>query len=106
MPRQIFTAEDIRRLAAEKSAVLVVGPTDIITHEALDVAVPGRGAGPWRNRARHWKEVRRYRIRLRAGRQAQGPARLSRANPPGANVRLKDIILRGPFTPHGGLYVA
>src|SRR5688572_25882465 len=38
MPRQLFTAEDIRRLAREKTETLVLGHDDIITHEAADVA--------------------------------------------------------------------
>ena len=38
MPRQLFTAEDIRRLARDKSAILVLGPDDIVTDEASDVA--------------------------------------------------------------------
>ena len=38
MPRQLFTAEDIRRLAREKTETLVLGHDDIITHEASDVA--------------------------------------------------------------------
>ena len=38
MPRQLFTAEDIRRLSHEKTETLVLGLDDIITHEASDVA--------------------------------------------------------------------
>jgi ethanolamine utilization protein EutQ len=38
MPRQLFTAEDIRRLSREKTETLVLGHDDIITHEASDVA--------------------------------------------------------------------
>ncbi len=38
MPRQIFTAEDIRRIAREKYALLVLGPDDRITDEAADTA--------------------------------------------------------------------
>lgn len=38
MPRQLFTADDIRRLARERSNTLVLGQGDIITHEANDVA--------------------------------------------------------------------
>lgn len=39
MPRQLFTAEDIRRLARERAETLVLAPDDIVTHEAMDVAV-------------------------------------------------------------------
>jgi ethanolamine utilization protein EutQ len=39
MARELFTAADIRRLAhATKSDVLVLGPGDLITPEAIDVA--------------------------------------------------------------------
>ena len=38
MPRQLFTAEDIRRLARERVGPLVLAPDDIVTHEAQDVA--------------------------------------------------------------------
>ncbi|HLO34260.1 MAG TPA: hypothetical protein VK249_34255, partial [Anaerolineales bacterium] len=38
MPRQLFTAEDIRRLAREKTETLVLGDADILTHEAADTA--------------------------------------------------------------------
>ena len=38
MPRQLFTAEDIRRLALERVETLVLAPDDIITHEATDTA--------------------------------------------------------------------
>jgi hypothetical protein len=39
MTRQLFTAADIRRLVREqKASVLVMGPDDLITPEASDVA--------------------------------------------------------------------
>src|SRR5215210_6435729 len=38
MPRQLFTAEDIRRLARERAETLLLAPDDILTHEAADVA--------------------------------------------------------------------
>jgi ethanolamine utilization protein EutQ len=38
MSRQLFTADDIRRLSHEKTETLVLGHDDIITHEASDVA--------------------------------------------------------------------
>ena len=39
MPRQLFTAEDIRRLSRERAETLVLGRDDILTHEAADVAI-------------------------------------------------------------------
>jgi len=39
VPREVFTADDIRRLAKEQNSnLLVIGHADIITAEALDVA--------------------------------------------------------------------
>ncbi len=39
MPRQLFTAADLRRLAREqKSDLLILSPDDLITPEAVDVA--------------------------------------------------------------------
>ena len=38
MPRQLFTAEDIRRLARERVETLLLAPNDIVTHEATDIA--------------------------------------------------------------------
>jgi ethanolamine utilization protein EutQ len=38
MPRQLFTADDIRRLVRERVETLVLAPDDIVTHEATDTA--------------------------------------------------------------------
>jgi len=38
MPRQLFTAEDIRRLAHDRVETLLLAPDDMVTHEAMDVA--------------------------------------------------------------------
>jgi ethanolamine utilization protein EutQ len=38
MPRQLFTAEDIRRLARERVGTLLLAPDDIVTAEATDTA--------------------------------------------------------------------
>ncbi|MBK8794024.1 MAG: hypothetical protein IPN59_13075 [Holophaga sp.] len=39
MPRQLFIAADIRRLASEqKSKLLILSPEDIVTPEAVDTA--------------------------------------------------------------------
>jgi ethanolamine utilization protein EutQ len=38
MQRQLFTAEDIRRLARERVETLLLAPDDIVTHEATDTA--------------------------------------------------------------------
>src|SRR5512132_139353 len=38
MPRQLFTADDIRRLVRERVETLLLAPDDIVTHEAIDTA--------------------------------------------------------------------
>ncbi|MEB2334915.1 MAG: cupin domain-containing protein [Anaerolineaceae bacterium] len=38
MPRQFFTADDIRRLAQQRADSLTLAPGDIVTQEAQDVA--------------------------------------------------------------------
>ena len=38
MPRQLFTADDIRRLARDRVETLLLAPDDIVTHEATDTA--------------------------------------------------------------------
>jgi ethanolamine utilization protein EutQ len=38
MPRQLFTAEDVRRLAHENASILVLRDDDILTQEAVDTA--------------------------------------------------------------------
>jgi len=38
MPRQLFTADDIRHLARERVETLLLAPDDIVTHEATDTA--------------------------------------------------------------------
>jgi ethanolamine utilization protein EutQ len=113
MPRQIFTAEDIRRIVREKSAVLVLSPTDIITHEALDVAVaqgvklvretgsdpfPGRSALPPAPALPPLKVVRGAGVALEAFQQGEST--------PGANVRLKDVVVTQDRSPMGAGYMS
>jgi len=113
MPRQIFTAEDIRRIAREKSAVLLLSPTDIITHEALDVAVaqgvrliretgsdpwPGRNAVPPAPALPPLKVVRGAGVEMEAFQQGEST--------PGANVRLMDVIVTQDSSPMGAGYMS
>jgi ethanolamine utilization protein EutQ len=113
MPRQIFTAEDIRRILREKSAVLVLSQTDIITHEAMDVAV-AQGVkliretgsdssqegdtGPFPSVLPPLKVVRGAGVELERFQQGQAT--------PGANVRLKDIIVTQDGSPMGAGYMS
>ncbi len=105
--RQLFSAADIRRVAREqKSDVLVVGPQDLITPEAVDVArelgvrlVRESTAAPKTPHALPpLKVVRGAGVSM----QAFG-ANLAT---PGTNVRLKDVITSGDGAPMAAGYMA
>jgi len=113
VPRQIFTAEDILRIVREKSAVLVLSPTDIITHEALDVALargvrliretgadplPGGNAVPPARALPPLKLVRGAGVKLEGFRHGEST--------PGANVRLKDVVVTQDGSPMGAGYMS
>lgn len=104
--RQLFTAADVRHLVQiQKSATLVLGPADLITPEAVDVA---RELG-----------LRLIREELRASSQpaplpplrvvsgagvsleAFGASRV----PPGMSVGLKDVITSGDGSPMAAGYM-
>jgi ethanolamine utilization protein EutQ len=113
MSRQLFTAEDIRRLAREQSFTLVLGPFDIVTHEATDVAVslgvkliretesasgPRREAFPVPTSLPPLKVVRGAGVELE--RFTEGEAT------PGTNVRLKDVVVKEDRGPIGAGYMS
>ena len=120
MPRQLFTAEDIRRLAREKSETLVLGQGDIITPEATDVAYSlgvkvirqvesGLGGAPSRVEAPRkeapvivpslppLKVVRGGGVVLESF--GEGLAK------PGTNVRLKDVVTADDKSPMASGYM-
>ena len=106
MPRQLFTAEDIRRLAREKMETLVLGQGDIITPEATDVAY-----------ALGVKVIREAESGLGSRREAPiiipslPPLKVVRGGgvalesfgeglaAPGTNVRLKDVVTADDKSP-------
>ena len=105
MTRQLFVASDIRRLVHEqKSNLLIVGPDDLITPEAQDVA---RELGV---------QIRRE----EAANKAPAPATLPplkvvhganvvlESFEPGAsaNTRLRDVITSGNGSPMGAGYMS
>lgn len=114
MPRQLFTANDIRQLAREKSATLVLGQGDIITPEATDVAYD-LGV----------KVIRRMETGIRSNtetppviHQSLPPLKVVRGKnvdldrfvegqtTPGTNVWLKDVILTQDRSPMGAGYMS
>jgi ethanolamine utilization protein EutQ len=122
MPRQLFTAEDIRRLARENTETLVLGDDDILTHEAADVAyalgikvIREIGAGvPYRKEPMPVIST----PALRAGASDLPPLKIVRmANvqvepflegkmTPGTNVWLKDVVVTQDRSPMGAGYMS
>jgi ethanolamine utilization protein EutQ len=113
MPRQLFTAEDIRRLAREKTEALVLGYGDIITHEASDVAyalgvkvIRETGSGtPLRKESvgitpnlPPLKVVRMANVQVEPF--------LEGKTTPGTNVWLKDVVVTQDRSPMGAGYMS
>jgi ethanolamine utilization protein EutQ len=113
MPRQLFTAEDIRRLARERAETLLIAPDDIVTHEAMDVAIAlgvkliretestaglGREAPPVIPGLPPLKVVRLANVQV--------DAFLEGKTTPGMNVWLKDVVLTQDRSPMGAGYMS
>ena len=112
MPRQLFTAEDIRRLAHDRAGPLVLAPDDIVTHEAQDVAFAlgvkmiretGSGSGLARGEAvisnlPPLKVVKMANVQMdqfTEGRTTHG-----------TNVWLKDVVITQDRSPMGAGYMS
>ena len=111
MPRQLFTAEDIRRLARERVETLLLAPDDIVTHEATDTAF-----------ALGIKLIRETGSNPGFRKEAPGPAlpplkvvRISNVQvepflegkaTPGTNVWLKDVVVTQDRSPMGAGYMS
>jgi ethanolamine utilization protein EutQ len=114
MPRQLFTAEDVRRLARERAETLVLAPDDIVTHEAQDVAF-----------ALGLKMIRENESSVSVGRSAppvvpyglpplkvvklanvQVEPFLEGKTTPGTNVWLKDVVVTQYRSPIGAGYMS
>jgi ethanolamine utilization protein EutQ len=111
MPRQLFTADDIRRLARERSNTLVLGQGDIITPEATDVAyelgvkvIRGAESGATSRPMPIPPSLPPLKVVRGAGVQLdpflEGPAT------PGTNVRLKDVVVTQDRSPMGAGYMS
>lgn len=112
MPRQLFTAEDIRRLSSEKTETLVLGHDDIITHEASDVAYalgvkviretgsgnPGKESPPVASNLPPLKVVRLANVQVEPF--------LEGRTTPGTNVWLKDVVVTQDRSPMGAGYMS
>lgn len=121
MPRQLFTAEDIRRLAREKTETLVLGHDDILTHEAADVAYAlgvkviretGSTVGSALSRVEGLKNDSPAVIQnlppLKVVHMAnvQVEPFLEGKTTPGTNVWLKDVVVTQDRSPMGAGYMS
>lgn len=121
MPRQLFTADDIRRLARERVETLLIAPDDIVTHEAQDTAfalgvkliretesasgpalsrVEGlaRGAPPVVPNLPPLKVVKMANVQVEPF--------LEGKTTPGTNVWLKDVVVTQDRSPMGAGYMS
>ena len=113
MPRQLFTAEDIRRLARERAGPLVLAPDDIVTHEAQDVAFAlglkmiretestssfGRGEASPPSNLPPLKVVKMSSVQVEPF--------LEGKTTPGTNVWLKDVVTTPDRSPMGAGYMS
>jgi ethanolamine utilization protein EutQ len=114
MPRQLFTAEDIRRLARERMETLVLAPDDIVTHEAQDVAFAlgvkmireTESASGLRKDA--VSSIQQNLPPLKVVRMAnvQMEQFLEGRTTPGTNVWLKDVIVTQDRSPMGAGFMS
>jgi len=113
MSRQLFTAEDIRRLAREKTETLVLGDDDILTHEAADTAYAlgvrviretGSAAGLKRDLPATNPDLPPLKVVRMANVQVE--PFLEGKTTPGTNVWLKDVVVTGDRSPMGAGYMS
>jgi ethanolamine utilization protein EutQ len=111
MARQLFTAADIRRIhSVQKSDVLLIGPADLITPEAVDLAqelgvrlVREEAPAALANGGRSG-ELPPLRV-VHRGEVTMDPFGQDLATP-GTNVRLKDVITSRDGAPVAAGYMA
>ena len=113
MPRQLFTAEDIRRLARAKTETLVLGHDDILTHEAVDTAYALgvkviREAGATLGLRKEPLPVTSNLPPLKVVHLAsvQVEPFLEGKTTPGTNVWLKDVVVTQDRSPMGAGYMS
>jgi ethanolamine utilization protein EutQ len=113
MPRQLFTAEDIRRLSREKTETLVLGHDDILTHEAADTAYAlglkviresGSGASIKKDLPPAIPNLPQLKVVRMANVQVE--PFLEGKTTPGTNVWLKDVVVTQDRSPMGAGYMS
>jgi ethanolamine utilization protein EutQ len=111
MPRQLFTAEDIRRLARERVETLLLAPDDIVTHEAIDIAIAldVKLIRETESTAGLKKEALNSNLPpLKVVRMSdvQVEPFLEGRTTPGTNVWLKDVVITQDRSPMGAGYMS
>jgi ethanolamine utilization protein EutQ len=109
MPRQLFTAEDIRRLARERVGTLLLAPDDIVTHEATDTAFAlGVKLIREAESTAAFKKVHPDLPPLKVVRMSnvQVEPFLEGRTTPGTNVWLKDVVVTQDRSPMGAGYMS
>ena len=114
MPRQLFTAEDIRRLARERMETLVLAPDDIVTHEAQDVAFAlgvkmireTESAAGLRKDTLYSIQQNLPPLKVVKMANVQMEQFLEGKTTPGTNVWLKDVVVTQDRSPMGTGYMS
>jgi ethanolamine utilization protein EutQ len=111
MPRQLFTAEDIRRLARERVETLLLAPEDIVTAEATDTAfaLGVKLIREMESTIALKKEVLSSNLPpLKVVRMSnvQVEPFLEGKTTPGTNVWLKDVVVTQDRSPMGAGYMS
>jgi ethanolamine utilization protein EutQ len=119
MPRQLFTAEDIRRLAHERVETLLLAPDDIVTHEATDTAVAlgikliretESATGSALNRVEGFRKdvpsLGLPPLKVVPMSNVQVERFLEGKATPGTNVWLKDVVVKQDRSPMGAGYMS
>jgi ethanolamine utilization protein EutQ len=116
MPRQLFTADDIRRLARERVETLLLAPDDIVTHEATDTAFAlglklireTESAHGLREAGEALSSVQQTLPPLKVVKMAnvQMDRFLEGRTTPGTNVWLKDVVVMQDRSPMGTGYMS
>ncbi len=114
MPRQLFVAADIRRLAREqKSDLLILSPEDIVTPEAVDTArelgvrlvyekpgaSPGAAPPPGSLPGDRSQPAKLPPLKVVKGGAVELDSFGEGLATPGANVRLKDVVTQADGSP-------
>lgn len=114
MPRQLFTADDIRRLARERVETLVLAPDDIVTHEATDTAFAlgvklireTESASGLRKGALSSVQQTLPPLKVVKMANVQMERFLEGKTTPGTNVWLKDVVVTQDRSPMGTGYMS